>query len=137
MSCYIEGCDHEVRYGDSCACHVSPAYFMGDRDALTQAIREAALENDNFEVDASGDIRIAPEQIAKGFALEWLNRQGGDPLPDDYFTRVTVMYRVDDDFLFEFDSADDGGPARMFANITDGQITFAAWYFDTTWGEMK
>jgi hypothetical protein len=84
------------------------------------------------------------KEVAKQFAIEWLNRQGGDPLPDDYFTRVDVLFddRVlgdegEFDMLLVLGSDDDGGSARMFAQFEDEKIKWAAWYFDTTWGEMK
>jgi hypothetical protein len=80
------------------------------------------------------------EEIARLYALNWLNRLGGELLTEDYFTGVKTMYSVEDalgtDALFEFESDDDGSDARMFAHFEDGKITFAAWYFDTTWGEM-
>ena len=87
-----------------------------------------------------------PQEVAKQYAINWLNGLGGDPLPDGYFTKVDVLYddRVDengDDDEFEMmlllQSDDDGGAARMFAHFVDGEIKWAAWYFDTTWGEMK
>lgn len=83
------------------------------------------------------------KDVAKQFAIEWLNRQGGDPLPDDYFTRVDVLFddRVlgdegEFDMLLVLGSDDDGGSARMFVQFEDEKIKWAAWYFDTTWGEM-
>jgi hypothetical protein len=88
------------------------------------------------------------EEIAKQFALNWLNSVSSNvaaPLPDDYFTEAVVMYSTDDptdltienEVLFEMRTADDGGPARMFAHFLDGKIVWGAWYFDGTWGEMK
>src|SRR4030095_8165473 len=77
--------------------------------------------------------------IAKQFAVNWLNRQGGEPLPDDYFTSVDVMFDSREDepiLLLEFNSNDDGGPARMLCYISNGRVAWGAWYFDGTWGEM-
>lgn len=84
-------------------------------------------------------------EIARKYALDWLNSLGGDPLPDDYFTDVVVMSDSGEmmvstagrAMLFEFHSDDDGGPALMFAHFEEDTIVWSAWYFDGTWGEMR
>jgi hypothetical protein len=87
-----------------------------------------------------GKIMNDREEMARLYALNWLNKLGGELLTESYFTGVKTLYSVEDalgiDALFEFQSDDDGSDARMFAHFDDGKITFAAWYFDTTWGEM-
>jgi hypothetical protein len=82
--------------------------------------------------------------VATHYALDWLNHlgevAGSDPLPDDYFTDVTVMFNSHEDepiLLLEMNSSDDGGPARMLCYLRDGQVAWGAWYFDGTWGEMR
>jgi len=83
--------------------------------------------------------------VATHFALDWLNKVGGEftkaqPLPDDYFTRVDVLFNsheAEPILLLELDAADDGGPARMLCYISDGRVAWGAWYFDGTWGEMR
>jgi hypothetical protein len=84
-------------------------------------------------------------KTATDFALEWLNRfNPAEPLPNDYFTQVDVLYddriladEEEFELMLRLDSADDGGAARMWAQFVDGKIKWAAWYFDGTWGEMK
>jgi len=83
-----------------------------------------------------------PKEIARDYAMKWLNSKG-DPLPDDYITDVVVMFDSGEDvfdermMLLELVSDDDGGNAMMFCHISaDHEVVWAAWYFDTTWGEM-
>jgi hypothetical protein len=79
-------------------------------------------------------------EVARQFALDWLNRFGDNPLPDGYFTRVDVMFDSKEEepiLLLELDSDDDGGAARMLCYLVDGEVRWGAWYFDGTWGEMQ
>ena len=93
-------------------------------------------------------ISLTPQEIARRYAVKWLNRvirasapsQPHDLLPEDYLTFAEVLYSSggDDSFmLIEMHTDDDGGSAQMFCHIVDNEIRWAAWYFDGTWGEMR
>lgn len=62
MACYVEACQHEALYldGTSCVCHltVEEVQAVFGEEGMVEAVRLAALESDDFEVDSSGDIRL-------------------------------------------------------------------------------
>ena len=63
MKCSVEGCDHELFGSDTCACHLDMGEYMSfDPGLRVEAVRIAALENDRFEVNAEGEIRMKEEE---------------------------------------------------------------------------
>lgn len=61
-------CEHEISFNQDgrllCACHIDPGGVP--RDLLTEAIRLAGLESEAFEVDTSGRIHLAQEDMNGG-----------------------------------------------------------------------
>lgn len=58
--CKVDGCEHELWRARYCACHI-PTFMIPESD-MEDAVRIAALENDDFELDAEGKIRLKEEE---------------------------------------------------------------------------
>lgn len=61
--CSVEGCDHYLFHGDTCACHLDVnEFYKMSHERQVEAVSIAALENDNFEVNIEGDVRLKGEK---------------------------------------------------------------------------
>ena len=64
MLCFEQGCEHFCfKDFTVCACHLEVTTFKAmPNEVQVEAIRFAALENERFEVDGDGDIRLKEER---------------------------------------------------------------------------
>ena len=64
MTCAYRECDHEVWYGDHCACHIGLNEFaIMSEERKLETINQIALESEFMQVSADGYIRIEIEEV--------------------------------------------------------------------------
>ena len=63
VACSTPNCNHLLFNEETCACHLTMEdYGRLTKELQVEAVRIAALESDDFEVDAAGDVRMREDQ---------------------------------------------------------------------------